>query len=70
MVAESVACLVTSTCGLVSDTYTIPYVASWSTGDPQRVRNTATVVLAAARSILDRLDTPAGQPASPVSAAA
>jgi len=70
MVAESVACLVTSACGLVSDAYTIPYVASWSTGDPQRVRSTATVVLAAARSILDRLDTPAGQPASPVSAAA
>ena len=66
MVAESVACLVTSARGLVSDAYTIPYVASWSTGDPQRVRNTATTVLAAARSILDRLDAPAGHAVSPV----
>ncbi len=38
--------------GLVTEGYSLPYVAAWSGGDAAEVRKTAARVLMAARSIL------------------
>lgn len=58
--AESVAFVVTAARGMATDAYTLPYVAGWSGGSPDKVRATATTVLATARTILDRLDAVTG----------
>jgi hypothetical protein len=46
--AESVAYIVCHAAGLVSDDYSLPYVAGWAGGDPAMVRTTAERVLGAA----------------------
>jgi antirestriction protein ArdC len=50
--AESVAYIVCQAAGLVTERYSLPYVAVWSGGDPAEVRKTAARVLMAARAIL------------------
>ena len=50
--AESVAYVITQAHGLVSDEYTVPYVAGWAGGDPVRLEQTATRVLACAKTVL------------------
>ena len=57
MEAESVAYLVTSEAGLDSTDYSVPYVAGWGDGDPDRLRQCATAAITTARTILDRLPT-------------
>ena len=52
--AESVAYIVCQTAGLASATYSFPYVAHWSAGDPAAVKDTAKRVVTAARIILER----------------
>jgi hypothetical protein len=61
--AESVALMVAAGHGLVTDAYTIPYVASWASTVPGKtpvevVQSTANRVRSAAVSILDKLNTP------------
>lgn len=55
--AESVAFIVCRACGLPSDDYTFPYVAAWSSGDLEIVRETGDRVVSCARRILDGLET-------------
>lgn len=50
--AESVAYVITQAHGLVSDDYTVPYVAGWAGGDPVRLEQTASRVLACAKTVL------------------
>jgi len=50
--AESVAFLVCQAAGLVSDGYSWPYIAHWSGGDSQVVRDAARRVVDAAQTIL------------------
>jgi len=50
--AESVAFLVCQAAGLVSDGYSWPYIAHWSGGDSQVVRDAAGRVVDAAQTIL------------------
>lgn len=50
--AESVAYLISTSHGLPSDAYTLPYVAGWSNGKPEVVAATADRVLKAAKQIL------------------
>ena len=54
--AESVAYLVCAHAGLDSTTYTIPYVAHWSAGNLELVRDTAERVIDTARTITGSLD--------------
>jgi len=61
--AESVAYLVCEACGVVTDSYSFPYVALWSGGDSNIVRSTAENVIATARQILDGLGLTSGEPA-------
>ncbi|KQT01297.1 hypothetical protein ASG23_06930 [Cellulomonas sp. Leaf395] len=49
--AESIAYLVAATAGLDTTEYSLPYIAGWSDGYPERLRESATQVLVAARSI-------------------
>lgn len=53
--AESVACIITGAAGMATDPYAIHYVTGWAGGDAEKVRAAATVVLTAARTILDAL---------------
>ncbi len=53
--AESVAYIVSHACGMVSDGYSLPYVAHWSNGDPAVVRQTAEKVVKVAGAILEAL---------------
>jgi antirestriction protein ArdC len=55
--AESVAFLVCQAVGLPTDDYTFAYVAGWSSGDTQVVRDTADRVISASRAILAALGT-------------
>lgn len=50
--AESVAFVVCDMLGVDSAEYSIPYVASWAAGDPDRVQETVQSVLAVARKIV------------------
>jgi antirestriction protein ArdC len=59
--AESVAYIVCHALGLVSDQYSLPYVATWAGGDVAKVQETAVKVVEAAASILTALT--ATQPA-------
>jgi hypothetical protein len=54
--AESVAYLVCAYIGIDSATYTVPYVANWSVGNVELVRETAERVIEAARTVTDALD--------------
>ncbi|WP_051274986.1 ArdC family protein [Cellulomonas sp. URHD0024] len=49
--AESIAFLVAASAGLDTADYSIPYIAGWSEGSPDVLRETLTHVLTAARSI-------------------
>ncbi|MFC0105535.1 ImmA/IrrE family metallo-endopeptidase [Kibdelosporangium aridum] len=53
--AESVACIVSSVCGLDSLSYSVPYVAHWAT-DREIARLSAERVLKVADQILDQID--------------
>ncbi|MEQ9161106.1 MAG: hypothetical protein RLN74_00245, partial [Ilumatobacter fluminis] len=50
--AESVAFVVCDMLGVDSAEYSIPYVASWAAGDPDRVQETVQSVLTASRKIV------------------
>ena len=51
--AESTAYVVCQAAGMVTDDYSLPYVARWSGGDPAAVRLTAERVIGAARRALE-----------------
>jgi len=51
--AESVAYIVAGVLGLDTSSKSIGYIAGWTDGDVETVKNTATRVLATARTILD-----------------
>ena len=53
--AESVAYLVCQSAGMVTDSYSLPYVASWAGGDVRKVQETAGRVITTARAILEAL---------------
>lgn len=53
--AESVAHIVCTAAGLTTTSYSYPYVAHWSTGNLDLVRETADQVIKVARQILDGL---------------
>lgn len=53
--AESVAYVVCQAAGLVTDDYSLPYVAGWAGGDIAVVRDAADRVVGTARTVLDRL---------------
>jgi hypothetical protein len=57
--AESVAYIVSAACGLPTDGYSLPYVALWAGGNVKMVRETATRVMTAARTILAAVETSA-----------
>lgn len=49
--AESIAYLVAASAGLDTTNYSLPYLACWSDGHPERLRESATQVLTVARAI-------------------
>jgi len=51
--AESVAYIVAGVLGLDASSKSIGYIAGWTDGDVETVKNTATRVLATVRTILD-----------------
>lgn len=51
--AESIAFLVAATAGLDSSDYTVPYLAGWSGGDAELLKDTASRVLMVSRGIVD-----------------
>ena len=53
--AESVAYVVCQAAGMATTSYSLPYLARWSGGDPALITATADRVLVAARTILDGL---------------
>ncbi len=53
--AESVAYVVCQAAGMATTSYSLPYLARWSGGDPALVTATADRVLATARKVLDGL---------------
>lgn len=62
--AESIAYLVTSAAGLDAGSYSVPYVAGWSGGDPALLRSTASRVLTTATKIDEDLRSVAPAPPS------
>jgi antirestriction protein ArdC len=54
--AESVAYIVGQACGMVTDGYSLPYVAGWANGDAAVVRRTAEKVVKVAGAILEALE--------------
>lgn len=62
--AESVAYIVCRHAGLATDDYSLPYVAGWSGGDRDVVRETAERVTGCARTVLRGVETASG-PALP-----
>lgn len=54
--AESVAYMVCAAVGIDSASYSLPYVASWSGGDVEKVRATAGRVIDTARDVIGQLD--------------
>ena len=60
--AESVAYVITAAAGLPTEGYSVPYVASWASGDSNVVREAATRVLSTARHIIEQ----AGPPSDPL----
>jgi hypothetical protein len=53
--AESVAYIVCSNAGLVSDDYSLPYVARWANGDPTILKATADRVVKTAQAVISGL---------------
>ena len=53
--AESVAYMVCAALGVDSAGYSLPYVASWSGGDVDKVKATASRVIGCAREVIDQL---------------
>lgn len=53
--AESIAYLITCAAGLTAEAYSVPYVAGWSGGNTDLLREAATRVIGTARTILDDL---------------
>ena len=49
--AESIAYLVLAQAGVDASAYSAPYVARWSSGDPARLREAATIVINTARAL-------------------
>jgi antirestriction protein ArdC len=49
--AESIAYIVTTNAGMVADPYSVPYVAEWSGGEPGRIRECLSMVMASARTM-------------------
>jgi hypothetical protein len=68
--AESVAFVVCDLLGVESGDYSIPYVASWAGGDPERVQETARSVLTTARRIVAGIEAELGVDLRPNSIAA
>jgi hypothetical protein len=54
--AESIAYLITTHAGLDSAAYSVPYVASWSGGDVERLRESMAKVVTVARAATDNCD--------------
>jgi hypothetical protein len=54
--AESVAYLLCATIGVDSARYSVPYLASWASGDPQLLHDTAQAVLAATGDLVHQLE--------------
>jgi antirestriction protein ArdC len=54
--AESIAYVIANAYGLNTEGYSVPYVASWSNGDPEVIRAAAAAVHKAAASILAALE--------------
>ena len=54
--AESVAFVVCDTLGVDSADYSIPYVASWAAGDPERIQEAAQSVLTTGRKIITGIE--------------
>jgi antirestriction protein ArdC len=52
--AESIAYLITAQAGLDSASYSVPYLASWSNGDADLLRESMTRVVAVARDVTNR----------------
>lgn len=50
--AESIAYVVTTSAGMTTDAYSVPYVGAWADGNPARLRECATQVVAVARTLL------------------
>ncbi|WP_019873199.1 ArdC-like ssDNA-binding domain-containing protein [Sporichthya polymorpha] len=63
--AESIAYLVTHAAGLPTEAYSVPYLAGWSGGDTDRVREAATRVIDTARGILTDLGLDRSHPPAP-----
>lgn len=55
--AESVAFLVCQAMGLATDSYSWPYIAHWSEGNVDTVKESVQTVVETSRSILARMDT-------------
>ena len=55
--AESVAYIVCQATGMVTDGYSLPYLATWAAGDLEKVRQTAEKVVKVAGSILEQVET-------------
>jgi antirestriction protein ArdC len=55
--AESVAYIVCAASGMVTEGYSLPYVAKWADGNTDMVRETAERVCSVARTILETLET-------------
>lgn len=63
--AESIAYLITAQAGLDSGTYSVPYLAGWSGGDVEILRESLTRVLTAIRSVVQTPDiSQRGEPSS------
>lgn len=58
--AESVAFVVCDALGVDSADYSIPYVASWAVGDPERIQETAQSVLTTGRKIITGIEAELG----------
>ena len=58
--AESVAFVVCDALDVDSAEYSIPYVASWAGGDPERVQETAQSVLSTGRKIVTGIEAELG----------
>ncbi|MFP5489136.1 MAG: hypothetical protein ACLGHQ_12625, partial [Acidimicrobiia bacterium] len=58
--AESVAFVVCDALGVDSADYSIPYVASWAAGDPERIQETAQSVLTTGRKIITGIEAELG----------
>lgn len=52
--AESIAYLITAHAGLDSTSYSVPYLASWSNGDPGLLRESMTLVVTVSRLVTAR----------------